>query len=79
MHKPHSVALPMVQSPAVEAIILLKIVNWRSLGVKMQPVRPYDSHVITQAVTVVTGFSRWRPGFAPRSVHVGFMSDKVAQ
>jgi hypothetical protein len=27
---------------------------------------------------LVAGFSLWRPGFAPRAVHVGFVVDKMA-
>jgi hypothetical protein len=29
-------------------------------------------------VVIVTGLSPRRPGFAPRSIHVGFVVDKVA-
>jgi acyl-CoA thioesterase len=33
-------------------------------------------HVMAQVF--VAGLSPWRPGFVPRSIHVGFVVDKVA-
>jgi hypothetical protein len=44
------------------------------------PVRPVRSQTLYQAVPwlrrLVAGLPPWSPGFAPESIHVGFVVDK---